>query len=163
MRRTSPAVLVIATVLGAGAGFLLDQLLTATGSATFTPMVSLPILLALLGALALALAIPVRRATRGRSRAPLDPFRAVRVAMLAKAASVVGAVIGGVGIGLLVFLLTRPVIPSVGSMGTIIATIVACVALVAAALIAENLCTIRKDDDDDQPGSGAAGGGTVAH
>jgi hypothetical protein len=163
VKRTSPAVLVTATVLGAGAGFLLDQLLTSTGSATFTPMVSLPILLALLGALTLALAIPVRRATRGRSRVPLDPFRAVRVAMLAKAASVVGAVIGGIGVGLLIFLLTRPVIPSIGSMGTIIATIVACVALVAAALIAENLCTIRKDDDDDQPRPGAAGGGTVAH
>ena len=161
MTRTSPAVLVIATVLGAGAGFLLDQLLTSTGNATFTPMVSLPILLALLGVLVIALAIPIRRATRGRAAAPLDPFRAVRVAMLAKAASVVGAAVGGIGIGLLLFLLTRPVIPSLGSMGTIIATIVACAVLVAAALIAENLCTIRKDDDDDHPGTGASGGDAV--
>jgi predicted lysophospholipase L1 biosynthesis ABC-type transport system permease subunit len=161
MTRTSPAVLAIAAVLGAGAGFLLDQLLTSTGNATFTPMVSLPILLALLGVLVIALAIPIRRATRGRASTPLDPFRAVRVAMLAKAASVVGAAVGGIGIGLLIFLLTRPVIPSLGSMGTIIATIVACAALVAAALVAENLCTIRKDDDDDQPGTGASGGDAV--
>ncbi|WP_159501639.1 DUF3180 domain-containing protein [Microbacterium sp. 18062] len=161
MRRTSPAVLAIAAVLGVGVGFLADQVLTASGNATFTPMPTLPILLALLGALVIALAIPIRRATRGRA-APVDPFRAVRIAMLAKAASIVGAAVGGIAVGLLLFLLTRPVIPSVGSMGTIIATIVACAALVAAALVAENLCTIRKDDDDDQPGAGEPGGGTVA-
>jgi hypothetical protein len=161
MRRTSPAVLVIAAVLGIGVGFVIDQLLTSTGNATFTPMITLPVLLALLGALCLALAVPIRRATRGPAAAPVDPFRAVRVAMLAKAASIVGAAVGGIAGGLLLFLVTRPVSPSVGSTGTIIATIVACVALVAAALVAENLCTIRKDDDDEQPGD--AGGSTVAH
>ncbi|MDF2492205.1 MAG: hypothetical protein K0Q58_783 [Microbacterium sp.] len=161
MRRTSPGVLLIAAVLGVGVGFLIDQVLTSTGNATFTPMVTLPVLLALLGALALALAIPIRRATRGPARMPVDPFRAVRVAMLAKAASIVGAAVGGIAGGLLLFLATRPVSPSVGSMSTIIATVVACAALVTAALIAENLCTIRKDDDDDQPGD--AGGTTVAH
>ena len=160
MKRTSPAVLIIAAVLGIGVGFVIDQLLTSTGNATFTPMITLPVLLALLGALALALAIPIRRATRGPAGAPVDPFRAVRVAMLAKAASIVGAAVGGIAVGLLLFLVTRPVSPSVGSMGTIIATIVACVALVVAALIAENLCTIRKDDDDEHPGD--AGGSTVA-
>lgn len=161
MKRTSPGVLVIAAVLGVGVGFVIDQLLTSTGNATFTPMITLPVLLALLGALSLALAIPIRRATRGPAGAPVDPFRAVRVAMLAKAASIVGAAVGGIAAGLLLFLVTRPVSPSVGSMGTIIATIVACVALVGAALIAENLCTIRKDDDDEQPGD--AGGSTLAH
>jgi hypothetical protein len=159
VKRTSPAVLVIAAVLGIGVGFVIDQLLTSTGNATFTPMITLPVLLALLGALSLALAIPIRRATRGVTGAPVDPFRAVRVAMLAKAASIVGAAVGGIAVGLLLFLVTRPVSPSIGSMSTIIATIVACVVLVAAALIAENLCTIRKDDDDDQPGT--PGGRTV--
>ncbi len=163
MTRTSPATLAIAAVLGAGVGFLIDQVLTASGRATFTPVIALPLLLALLGALVLALAIPVRRATRGTAAAPLDPFRAVRIAMLAKASSLVGAAMGGVSVGLAVFLLTRPVIPSVGSFGTIIATILACVVLVAAALVAENLCTIRKDDDDDEPESGGAGGDTLSH
>lgn len=163
MRRTSPAVLALAGVLGLGAGFVVNQLLTASGNPTFTPLVTLPILLVLLGALVLALAIPIRRSTRGQSTAPVDPFRAVRIAVLAKAASIVGAAVGGIALGLLLFLVTRPVVPSVGSTGAIIATIVAGAALVAAALVAEGFCTIGKDDDDDQPGAEEAGGGTVAH
>jgi hypothetical protein len=157
MRRTGPGILVLAAALGAGAGFLLDQFLTAGGRSTFTPVVTLPILLVVLGAIDVALAIPLYRATRGRTSAPVNPFRAVRIAMLAKASSLVGAAIGGFAVGLLVFLLTRPVIPSVGSMATVIATIVCGAALVAAGLVAEHLCTIRKDDDDEHPGEGDTG------
>jgi hypothetical protein len=152
VRRTGPGVLVIAAVLGVGAGFLLDQILTAAGRATFIPMVSLPILLVALGAVVVALAIPIYRTSRGHSRIPVNPFRALRIAMLAKASSIVGAAVGGLGLGLLVFLLTRPVTPSVGSLGAVIATAVCGAVLVAAGLVAEHLCTIRKDDDDEQPG-----------
>jgi len=154
VRRTGAGVLVIAAVLGIGAGFLLDQLLTGGHQATFTPMVSLPVLLLALGVLVLGLAIPIRRATRGASRARVNPFRALRVAMLAKASSIVGAVLGGVGLGLLLFVISRPVPPSVGSVTAVVATAVSGAILVVAALIAEHLCTIRKDDDDQQPGSG---------
>lgn len=152
MRRTGAGVLVVAAALGVAAGFLLDQVLTAAGRPTFTPAVTLPILLLLLGAVIIALAVPIRRATRGRSAPAVNPFRAVRVAMLAKASSILGAAIGGLGIGLLVFLATRPVTPSLGSMATVIATAVCGALLVVAALVAEHLCTIRKDDDDEQPG-----------
>lgn len=154
MKRTSAAVLVVAAALGAAAGFLLDQLLTSAGRPTFTPMVTLPILLLLLGATVVALAVPIRRATRG-SGSRVNPFRAVRIAMLAKAASIVGAAIGGLAVGLLVFLVSRPVTPSLGSMGTVIATAVCGALLVASALVAEHLCTIRKDDDDEQLGGAA--------
>ncbi len=151
MRRTGPGLLAIVGVLGIGIGFLLDQLLTAGGRATFTPMVSLPVLLIAVGVVVVALAIPIYRTSRGHSVAPVNPFRAVRVAMLAKASSIVGAVIGGMGLGLLIFLLTRPVTPSVGSVSAVIATAVCGVVLVAAGLVAEHLCTIRKDDDDERP------------
>ncbi|WP_051191742.1 DUF3180 domain-containing protein [Microbacterium luticocti] len=157
MTRTHPVSLVVAAVLGGGAGYLLDQLLTAAGRATFTPMVSLPIMLVVLGVLVVALAIPIRRATQGRSHAAVNPFRAVRIAMLAKASSLLGAVFGGVGIGLILFLFSRPAEPSIGSLSAQIATVVCAALLVAAGLIAEHLCTIRKDDDDEHPG-GAAGG-----
>lgn len=152
MRRTGPGTLIVAAVLGAVAGFVLDQVLTSSGRPTFTPAVSLPILLVLLGGLVIALAIPIRRATRGRGATIVNPFRALRTAMLAKASSIVGAALGGFGIGLLVFLLTRPAEPSLGSLGAVIATAVCGAALVAAGLVAEHLCTIRKDDDDQQPG-----------
>lgn len=157
MKRTGAGILAVAAILGAAAGFLLDQLYTAAGRATFTPVLSLPILLVLLGALVVVLAVPIRRATRGEASARVNPFRAVRVAMLAKASSIVGAAVGGFALGLLAFLLTRPVTPSVGSMGEIIATAAAGAVLVVAGLVAEHLCTIRKDDDDDQPGAADAG------
>lgn len=152
MKRTGPIALVIAAVLGLAAGFLLDQILTATGRPTFAPAPTLPILLLALGVLVVALAVPIRRATRGTAKAVVNPFRAVRVAMLAKASSIVGAVLFGFGLGLVVFVTTRPVVPSLVSLGTVIATIVCGALLVAAALVAEHLCTIRKDDDDEQPG-----------
>lgn len=161
MRRTSPAALVISVAIGFAVGFVVDQLLTATGSPTFTPSVTLPILLVLLGIFVVMLATPIRRATRGPNGAPVNPFRALRIAMLAKASSIVGAVFAGFGGGLTVFLLTRPVTPSIGSWGAVIATIVSGAVLVAAGLIAEHLCTIRKDDDDEQPGD--PGPGIDAH
>lgn len=159
MTRTGPGVLSLAAVVGAIVGYFIDDMLSASGRPTFTPAVSLPILLVLLGAAVVFLAIPIARATRGRGVAPVNPFRAVRVAVLAKASSIVGAAIGGLAGGLLVFLLTRPVTPSVGSMGTIIATAVCGAILVAAGLVAEQLCTIRRDDDDEQPGGDAPGFG----
>lgn len=151
MKRTGPAVLLVAAAIGIAAGFVLDQLLTAAGRPTFIPGVSLPILLVLLGGFVVVLAVPIRRATRGTA-GPVNPFRAVRIAMLAKASSIVGAVFAGFAGGLALFLLTRPVTPSVGSWGAVIATILSGVLLVAAGLIAEHLCTLRKDDDDEQPG-----------
>jgi len=156
VKRTGAGLLLVSAALGVAAGFLLDQALTAGGRATFTPSVTLPIFLVLLGAVVIALALPIRRATKGTLKAPVNPFWALRIAMLAKASSIVGAVVTGLAGGLAIFLLTRPVPPSVGSMGAVIATAVCGAALVAAGLYAEHLCTIRKDDDDEQPGLDAS-------
>jgi hypothetical protein len=160
VKRTGAGVLVGAAVLGIVAGFVLDTALSSAGRPTFAPAVTLPILLLLVGGAVIALAIPIRRATRGLATTAVNPFRALRIAILAKASSIVGAAVGGVAVGLLLFLFTRPVTPSVGSMGTTIATAICGGILVAAALVAEHLCTIRKDDDDEQPGGDSAG---VAH
>lgn len=158
MRRTSPGVLVVAAIIGVAVGFGVDQVLTGAGRSTFTPSLLLPVLLVLLAVADVLFAIPIRRAISGADPRPVDPFRAVRVAMLAKASSVVGAVLAGIAAGLLVFLLTRPVAP-VGSVVAVIATLAAAIVLVVAALIAEHLCTIRKDDDDQQPGPADPGFG----
>ena len=152
MKRTGAGILLITAAIGIAAGFLLDQALTSAGRATFNPTITLPIFLALLGAIVVALALPIRRATRGTNRAPVNPFWALRIAMLAKASSIVGAAVAGFGGGLALFLLTRPVTPSVGSLGAVLATGLCGALLVAAGLYAEHLCTIRKDDDDEQPG-----------
>jgi drug/metabolite transporter (DMT)-like permease len=151
MTRTSPLALIVATVLGGGAGFLVNHLLTLGGRATFSPAVGLPILLALLGAVCLALAWPVRRSVRTPGAPRVDPFRAVRIAILAKASSLVGAVFLGLAGGLLLYVSTRPVSPALGSMSTTIATIAAGAALVIAALVAEHFCSLPKDPDEREP------------
>lgn len=153
MKRTSALVLLTAAVVGVVVGFLIDQVLTAMGQPTFTPSLMLPVLLVLLGAITVALAVPIRRATTGSAQRRVDPFRAVRVAMLARASSMVGAFVAGVGLGLTLFLVSRPVSPSLGSVSAVLAAAAGAIVLVIAALVAEHLCTIRKDDDDEQPGT----------
>ena len=121
MKRTGAGVLIAAVAIGVIVGFGIDQLLTAVGRPTFTPSLLLPVLLVLLGVALVLFALPIRRAIVGTHTRPLDPFRAVRVAMLAKASSIVGGIVAGVAGGLLAFLLTRPVAPSLGSTGAVIA------------------------------------------
>ncbi|MFD8770896.1 DUF3180 domain-containing protein [Microbacterium oxydans] len=149
MRRTSAGVLVLVALLGGGVGFLLDHLLTASGRATFTPSLLLPVLLLLIAAASLGVAWPVRRSVRSGIR--IDPFRALRAATLARASSLLGAIMAGFGAGLLVFLLSRPVVPPVGSTVAMLALIGSAIVLVIAALVAEQFCTLPKDPDDSEP------------
>ncbi|WP_022879129.1 DUF3180 domain-containing protein [Microbacterium sp. B19] len=156
MKRTGATILLVAALVGLVVGFLVDTVLTSTGRPTFVPAASLPTILVLLGVVVVAFAVPIFRASRGRSGRRIDPFRALRIAMLAKASSLVGAAATGFALGLLAFVFTRPFTPSLGSLGSIIATAVCGALLVVAGLVAEQLCTIRKDDDDEHPGSSGA-------
>lgn len=163
MKRTKAGTIAAVVAIGVFLGFAVDHVLTVTGRPTFTPSFLLPILLVLLGIALVAFALPIRRATAGADQAPIDPFRAVRIAMLAKASALVGAGVAGVAGGLLSFLLTRPVAPSLGSTGAVVAAIVGGLVLVAASLVAEHLCTIRKDDDDEHPEPPEPGFGLSHH
>lgn len=149
MRRTSAGVLAALALLGGAGGFLLDQVLTASGRVTFTPSLLLPVLLVIIAAAALAVAWPVRRSVRSGIR--IDPFRAFRAATLARASSLLGAIMAGFGAGLLVFLLSRPVQPQVGSTVAMLALVGSALVLVIAALVAEQFCTLPKDPDDSEP------------
>lgn len=157
MKRTSPLLLVVLALVGGGIGYLVDHLLTVAGRATFAPSELLPVLLLLISAAVLALAWPVRRSVRDRSRPRIDPFRAMRAATLARASSLLGALMTGFGLGLLSFLLSRPVGPQVGSIVAMVALAVSSLVLVVAALVAEQFCTLPKDPDDRQPDDPAAG------
>lgn len=149
MKRTSPGVLTVLALLAFGVGFGVDQLLTSLGRATFTPSVYLPVMLVLIAVGVFALAWPVRRSTRGGGR--IDPFRALRAATLARASSLLGALLAGFGLGLLVFLTTRPVPAQVGSVVAMVALVIGALVLVGVALVAEQFCTLPKDPDDRQP------------
>ncbi|MFB4353960.1 DUF3180 family protein [Microbacterium sp. LS_15] len=149
MKRTSIGVLVVLALLATGAGFLLDHVLTVMGRATFTPSLLLPLLLLLIAAAALSVAWPVCASVRKGIR--IDPFRATRAVTLARASSLLGAIMAGFGAGLLVFLLSRPVDPPVGSTVAMLALIGSAVVLAVAALVAEQFCTLPKDPDDSEP------------
>lgn len=149
MKRTSVGVLALLALIGAGVGYGVDHLLTVTGRSTFTPSGFLPVLLLLLAVAVLGLAWPVRRSVRGGER--IDPFRALRAATLARASSLLGAILGGFGAGLLVFLASRPVPPPVGSTVAMVALMVSALVLIGASLVAEQFCTLPKDSDDREP------------
>lgn len=157
MKRTSITGLVVLALVGGGIGYLVDHLLTIGGRATFAPSTWLPLLLLLLAAAVIALAWPVRRSVRGQTRVRIDPFRAMRAATLARASSLLGAIMTGFGSGLLVFLLSRPVAPQVGSIVAMAVLVASSLVLVVAALVAEQFCTLPKDPDDRQPDDPAAG------
>lgn len=157
MKRTSVTVLIILVLLGGGVGYLVDHVLTVSGRATFAPSGFLPLLLLLVAAAVLALAWPVRRSVRGHTPGRIDPFRAMRAATLARASSLLGAIMTGFGAGLFVFLLSRPVNPQVGSIVAMAALVASSLVLVVAALVAEQFCTLPKDPDDRQPDDPAAG------
>jgi hypothetical protein len=146
--RTRPSVLLLLAVLGGGAGWFLETALVASGRPTFIPPVTLAAVLALIAVVVVVMALPVYRVVRGTAKRRVDPFYATRAVVLAKASSLTGALIGGAALAILLFLLSRSVVPPVGSLGLAVASTVAGVLLLAGGLIAEKMCTLPPSDDD---------------
>ncbi|MCJ1671753.1 MULTISPECIES: DUF3180 domain-containing protein [unclassified Rathayibacter] len=149
MKRTRISSLLGLALVGAVAGFLIDLAIASAGRPVLIPPLTVPLTLVVVAALVIGFAIPIHRATKGTLRRPLDPFRAMRVVVLAKASSLVGALLLGASGGVLVYLLSRPVVPSLGSVWQDVAAIVGAIVLLVAGLVAEHLCTIPPTDDDD--------------
>lgn len=147
MTRTRPASLLLAALVGVIAAFLLDTVLAMRGLAVIVPPVSLAVALVLIGVVVLALAWPVRRAAAGERH--IDPFYATRAVVLAKASALTGALLAGGAAGILIYLLTRSVVP-LGSTLAAGGTVVAAVLLVIAALVAEHWCAIPPDEPTEE-------------
>jgi len=146
--RTKLSTVVALIVVGAVAGFLVQIGLAAAGSPKFTPYYTLALSLVFIAAIVVALAIPIRRATRGKVRTRIDPFYATRVVLLAKASSIAGAVIAGTAFGLLLELLVRSGgLNSDGLLQTL-ATLGGAIALLTAGLVGEFFCTVPQPPDD---------------
>jgi hypothetical protein len=148
VRRTRPLFLVLFAIIGGGAGWLLQSALTSLGAAAIVPPVTLALTLVAIGAVVIIFAIPVRRSVRDRDTKRVDPFYATRVVVLAKAASVAGALLFGSTASIVVYLLTRNVVAGVGSIFTSSAAVIGSIILLACGLIAENMCSIPPDDQD---------------
>jgi hypothetical protein len=146
VKRTSPVPLISLALVGAIVGFLLQLGLAAGGRPILVPPVTLPITLAAAGALVISFAVPVSRAIRGPVRREVNPFRAMRVVVLAKASSLVGSLVAGFGIGCVVYVLSRTIVPEVSSLWLSIASAAGGVVLLVAGLVAEQLCALPPDD-----------------
>lgn len=150
MKRTH-ATAVIGFVLGGLVlGYLVELALVAAGGQAIVPPISLPITLVGIAALVLAFAWPIRRSVTGASKQRIDPFRAMRTAVLAKACSLSGALVTGLGLGVTVFLLTRTVVAGGGTVWLAAATAIGAAVLTAAGLVAEWFCTLPPPEDPDE-------------
>lgn len=147
MTRTRPVYLLVQGVVGAIVGWVLELGLVASGRPAVIPPITLGAALALIGILIVLLALPVFRVVRKVPGAQVDPFFATRVVLLAKASSLAGALVSGVAVAILVFLLSRSVLPAVGSVSMATVTTLGALVLLAGGLIAEKMCTLPPEDD----------------
>lgn len=148
MKRTSPAPLIGFFLLGAVAAYLLELVVQSQGGFIYVPPFSLALTLLAVAVGVVLLATPIRRKVTGKRKEHLDAFYAARVVALAKASSFAGALLFGLGGGVLIYLLGRPIAPSGAILTNVIAQLVASALLITAGLIAEWLCVLPPDDMD---------------
>jgi len=148
MKRTRAATIVAFTLGGLVVGYLVDLAVVTAGSKALVPPISLAITLVGVAIIVVALAWPIRRAVKGKATKHLDPFRAMRIAVLAKACSLSGALVLGVGLGITMFLITRSVVPPASTIWLALATAIGAGLLLAGGLVAEWCCTLPPDDTD---------------
>jgi hypothetical protein len=147
MTRTRPSLLLALGLAGAIVGWFVEAVLVASGRPAVIPPITLGAALGLIGILIVLLALPIHRVVRKVPGAQVDPFYATRIVLLAKASSMAGALVSGLAVAILAFLLSRSVLPAVGSVTMAVVTTVGAIVLLAGGLIAEKMCTLPPEDD----------------
>lgn len=155
MKRTSALTLILLAAIGAVGAGVLEAALANSGHPILLPPLTLGLALLAIGVTVVVLALPIYRLARGKTVEPIDSYFATRVVMLAKASSLSGSLIAGCGVGITIYLLTRSIVPGLGSISLAIGTLIGAACLLAGGLIAENMCTIPPEDDDDDEGKRA--------
>lgn len=158
MKPTRASTLISVAFVAAVGGFAVDAVLASRQAPTLLLSVPLGATLALIGVTVVLMARPVRQHVRGgvtRQRA-VDPLYATRVVVLAKASSLAGVLFGGFALGLVVFHLSRTVLPSLGSLVPNLLAVGGGLVLTVCALVAERMCTVRPGDDDQDDHDGTA-------
>jgi Protein of unknown function (DUF3180) len=148
---TRPALLIVAALAAAAAGWLLL-------SAFYGRMPALPWLPTLTVAALAVVEGVLAQNTRARiERRPgqpkVDPLAVARYAVLARASSLAGAIFAGFSAGLLGWLLFEPTQAARDDVPAAAAALAASLALVGAALWLERACRVPdQPEDDDAPG-----------
>lgn len=151
MTRTTASSIVALAVIGALLGFFLQTALASASQPKLVPPYTVALSLVVIAGLVIALAVPIRRATRGPARRRIDPFHATRVVVVAKASSLAGALFTGTALGLLAELLVRSGGLNSDALFKTLAVLGAAVVLLVAGLVGEYLCTVPPGSDDDPP------------
>ena len=155
MKRTNISTLVLLALIGGIGGGFLETLLAAAGRPIVLPPLTLGLALLAIGIMVVVLALPIRRLTRGKASQPIDSFYSMLVLVLAKASALSGSLVTGFGAGVFIYLLSRSIVPGVGSVVQSVATLVGAACLLAGGLVAEHMCTVPPNDDDDDQGNRA--------
>lgn len=160
MQRTSPLTISAFAVAGAGVGLLLQLVRSTRGQAPVVPPLSLALTLIMLGVVLLVLAVSLRRAVTRKSGKQVNPFRAVRLLAGARAGQFVGALFGGFGLGLVLQLLSRSVMPAAAAWVPMLLVVGAGIVLLVCAVIAESLCRVPPGDSGESTDRSGAATGT---
>lgn len=114
---------------------------------------STPGVMALLAIAVLVVGWPVRRWTRGLRTQPLDPLRAARTVVLAKAAQYAGSLLTGWYVGqVLVIIPSLDVEPRRDMLVRGLVSAAAAALVWVAGWLVERFCRVDRRDDDEPPG-----------
>lgn len=148
MRRTSVPLLLALAVAGGVVTWLLQIALVSAGQATLVPPGTLVLVLFGIAVVLLALGWPIRQFVRGKRDRAIDPFRATRTLLFAKASSLMGSLVAGASVGTLAYLFSRPV-PAGGPSAWLTFGALAGAAVAAAAgLLVEQWCRLPPQDPE---------------
>ncbi len=150
MNKTKPTPLIGLFLLGGVGAYLTEILLQSRGGYIFVPPITVAITLTIAAVAVILLALPIRRRVTGKRKEPVDPLYAARVLALAKASSLAGSLLLGVGIGIAIYLFGRPIAPTGFILANVITHISSALLLIVAGLIAENLCVLPPEDKDEE-------------
>jgi len=88
-------------------------------------------------------------------RHPVDAFYATRVVVLAKSSGLAGALLSGLGLGLVLELVIHSGTTTTETLLRVVAALGGAVLLLVGGLVAEFLCRVPpSDDDEDHPDRG---------
>ncbi|GAA0925485.1 DUF3180 domain-containing protein [Streptomyces thermoalcalitolerans] len=152
--RLLAGVFVVAGVLSWAAA----RLWNSVGTLPSVPLAA-PIVLALIATVLLATALSLRsRLKAQRERRPdakgVDPLMAARAVVFGQASALVAALVAGMYGGTCVVLLELLDIPARRDQAVYAGfSVVACIAVIAAALFLERVCKLPDDDDHDPAGA----------
>lgn len=137
------------------------RLWNSIGTLPSVPLAA-PVVLALIAVVLLATAISIRARLRAqRERRPgakgVDPLMAARAVVFGQSSALVAALVAGMYGGTGVFLLEFLDVPARRDQAVHAGfSVLAAVAVIAAAVFLERVCKLPEDEDDDTPGTAAA-------